>query len=139
MVDRNGMRAGAGISAIVLLVGLVLDARVIVIIVLAALAIGALFGPQISPLGAIYRGLKTTLKLRIPKEPEEAAPPRFAQTVGTLFLGLSVFFFYATGSSVLGWTFAMIVAGLQGLLAVSGICVGCEIYLIGKRLAAKGA
>ena len=29
---------------------------------------------------------------------------------------------------------ALIVAGLQGLLATTGICVGCEVYNLGRRL-----
>ena len=133
------MRAGAGISAVALLVAMVTDAPAVVVVVFAALAVGALFGPQVSPLGMIYRGIKSTLKLKISKEPEDAAPPRFAQTLGAIFLGLSMLCFYAFDAGGAGWAFAMIVAGLQALLAVSGICVGCEMYLFGKRLAAKGA
>lgn len=139
MVDRNGMRGGAGISAVALLLALVFDSPTIVVAVFVALAIGSLFGPRVSPPGMMYRGLKTLLRLNIPKEPEDAAPPRFAQTVGAIFLGVATLGFFAFDSDALGWTFAMIVAALQALLAVSGICVGCEVYLFGKRLAAKGA
>jgi hypothetical protein len=38
-----------------------------------------------------------------------------------------------------GWVFALIVAALQGLLAGTGLCIGCEIYLYGRRFSAKGA
>jgi len=139
MVDRNGMRAGAGISAIALLLALIFNAPSIVFLVAVALTIGAAFGPARSPLGLIYRGIKSTFKLKIPKEPEEAAPPRFAQLVGAIFLWASLAGFFVVDSDPLGWTLAMIVAALQLLLAVSGICVGCEVYLFSRRIAAKGA
>ena len=34
----------------------------------------------------------------------------------------------------LAWTLALIVAALAGLAAVTGICVGCEMYLWLARL-----
>ena len=141
MVDRNGMRAGAGISAVVLLAGFVFKPAgdVVVPIVAVALGIGAVFGLRYSPLGAIYRAAKKLLGLKVPVDPEEESPPRFAQLLGFVFLTLATLFLYATGSDVVGWTLALLVAGLQTLLAATGLCVGCEIYLYGKRIAAKGA
>lgn len=138
MVDKNGMRAGAGLSAVVLLLAFILEWWVAVPIMAVVLGIGSIFGLRFSPLGAIYRFAKRTFKLSIPAEPEEEAPPRFAQTLGLVFLGLSsiAFLFDANG---LGWVLALVVAGLQGLLAGTGLCVGCEIYAYGRKFAAKGA
>ena len=137
MIDRNGHRFGAGISAVVLAVSAVLDWRAAVPVMAAVLGIGAVFGLRYSPLGATYRFLKRSLKLPIPSVLEEEPPPRFAQLMGLIFLGLSTVGFYAVGSTSMGWSFALIVVGLQTLLAASGICVGCEVYLIGKRLGAR--
>ena len=137
MIDRNGHRAGAGISAVVLAVCAVLDWRAAVPVMAAVLGIGAIFGLRYSPLGASYRFLKRNLKLRIPAVMEEEAPPRFAQLMGLVFLAIATIGFYAVGSTPMGWSFTLIVVGLQTLLAVSGICVGCEVYLIGKRLGAR--
>ena len=139
MIDRNGQRWGAGISAVVLLVARLADWQAVAPIMAGVLAVGVFFGLRYSPLGATYRFLKRTLSLRIPVEPEEEPPPRFAQLMGLAFLGMATIGFYALDSAAVGWTFTLIVAALQTLLAASGICVGCEVYLIGKRLSARGA
>lgn len=135
-IDGNAMRGGAGVSAVALLVAYVLDVSIVAPIVGVTLAIGAAFGLPASPLGVIFRGLKDALRLKIPVEPEDGAPPRFAQLVGAVFLAASTAAFIADAST-LGWTLALIVAALQTLLAVTGICVGCEMYLLGKRLTSR--
>jgi hypothetical protein len=137
MIDRNGHRFGAGISAVVLAISAVLDWRAAVPVMAAVLGIGAIFGLRYSPLGATYRFLKRSLKLKIPTVLEEEPPPRFAQLMGLIFLGISTVGFFALDNVPMGWSFALIVVGLQTLLATSGICVGCEVYLIGKRLGAR--
>lgn len=133
MVDRNGMRGGAGISAVALLGGFLFAWGPIIPIVGVALGIGSLFGPKAGPLGMLYRWAKGFFKLSIPVEPEEEAPPRFAQTLGFVVLGAGSLFFYVAGSTGVGWVLALLVAGLQALLAATGICVGCEIYNFGRR------
>jgi len=138
MVDKNGMRGGAGISAVLLLAGFVFQWEWMVPVIAVALAIGSLFGLRYSPLGAAYRSLKRTFKLNIPVEPEEEPPPRFAQTLGFVVGGLASLLFIP-GWNAAGWTLALLVAGLQGLLATTGLCVGCEIYLYTQRLRAHGA
>lgn len=139
MIDRNGHRWGAGISAVVLLAAFLFDWRASVPVMAGVLLVGPLLGLQASPLGATYRLMKGVLRLRIPVVAEEEAPPRFAQAVGFVFLAVGTLGFYAVESDALGWTFALIVAALQTLLAATGICVGCEVYLIGKRLRPGGA
>lgn len=139
MIDRNAHRWGAGISAVVLLVGYLADVDQVVPAIGIALGIGTFFGLRYSPLGATYRFVKRTLKLDIPTVPEEEPPPRFAQLMGFVMLALGTVGFYVADSTAMGWTFGLIVAALQTLLAVTGICVGCEMYLVGKRLAARGA
>ena len=139
MIDRNGHRWGAAISAVVLVIGYVLDVRVIVPLMAVVLGIGTFMGLRYSPLGATYRFIKKTLNLSIPVVPEDEPPPRFAQLMGFLFLVVGTIGFYVLDNSVVGWTFGIIVAALQTLLGATGICVGCEVYLIGKRLTARGA
>jgi hypothetical protein len=138
MVDRNSMRSGAGLSAVVLLVAFVFGWRAAVPAVGIALGVGSLFGLRYSPLGAIYRSTKKTFKLRVPVDPEEEPPPRFAQTLGFGFLTAASLAFLPHWNA-LGWTLALIVAGLQALLASTGLCIGCEIYLYAKRFSAKEA
>jgi hypothetical protein len=137
MVDKNGMRGGAGISAVLLLVAFIFSWRVLVPVIALALAIGSLFGLRYSPLGTAYRFIKRSFKLNIPVEPEEEPPPRFAQTLGFVVSGVASLLFIP-GWNAAGWTLALLVAALQGLLAATGLCIGCEIYLYGQRLRARG-
>lgn len=139
MIDRNAHRFGATISMVVLLVAFLLKWDATLPVMAGVLAVGPLFGLRYSPLGATYRLVKKTLKLRIPVEPEEEAPPRFAQLMGLIFLSVATVGIYGLESRAVGWTFGLIVAALQGLLGVSGICIGCEVYLVGRRLAARGS
>ncbi|MGZ4119914.1 MAG: DUF4395 domain-containing protein [Actinomycetota bacterium] len=138
MVDRNGMRGGAGLSALVLLVAFVFQWSFLVPVVSVALAMGSLFGLRYSPLGATYRLIKRTFRLSIPVEPEEEPPPRFAQTLGFAVTGIGSLLFIP-GWNAAGWTLALLVAALQGLLASTGLCIGCEIYLYSQRFRVKGA
>lgn len=139
MIDRNGHRWGAAISAVILYIGLIFDQRWFAPAVCAILAVGVAFGLRYSPLGATYRFVKKTFKLGIPVVPEEEAPPRFAQLMGFVFLLVATIGFYSIENNTVGWTFTMIVAALQTLLGATGVCVGCEVYLVGKRLSARSA
>lgn len=137
MVDKVGMRFGAGLSAVLLAVAFILEVELIVPIVAAALGIGAVFGPKHSPMSYLFRSLKAAMP-NIGSEPEPASPPRFAQALGAMFLiGASIAL--AADATGLGWTLALVVAALQGLLAVVGLCIGCEMYVLLKRLGARGA
>jgi hypothetical protein len=139
MIDRNGHRWGAAISALGLYLGLIFDARWVAPLFCAVLGMGVAFGLRYSPLGAAYRLVKRTFKLQIPVVAEEEPPPRFAQLMGFAFLLAATIAFYGAGGPAAGWSLTMIVAALQTLLATTGICVGCEVYLVGKRFAARGA
>ncbi|GAC1422549.1 MAG: DUF4395 domain-containing protein [Actinomycetota bacterium] len=139
MIDRNGHRFGAVASLIGILAAFVLRWRPIAPVMVGVFAIGVLFGLRYSPMGLTYRGLKKAFRLTIPVVPEEEPPPRFAQAMGLLFMALATLAFYGLHSPTAGWTLIMIVAVLQALLGITGICVGCEMYLIGKRMTAKAS
>lgn len=64
---------------------------------------------------------------------EDARPPRFANMVGLLFLAAATVAFLL-GASTAGWTLTLVVAALALLAAVSGLCVGCELYVRLARL-----
>jgi hypothetical protein len=64
---------------------------------------------------------------------EDSRPPRFANAVGTVFLGAAAVA-HAFGLGALGWALGLLVAGLALLAAATGLCVGCEAYKIGARL-----
>jgi hypothetical protein len=62
-------------------------------------------------------------------EPEHEYPPRFAQALGAAFIGIGAVFFLL-GLMAAGWLFVGAVAGLQALLATTGICIGCRLYFL---------
>jgi hypothetical protein len=58
---------------------------------------------------------------------EDARPPRFANQVGAALLAVATLA-YLAGQPVLGTVVGGIVAALALLAAISGLCVGCELY-----------
>src|SRR3954467_2199506 len=64
---------------------------------------------------------------------EDSRPPRFANKVGVAFLG-AAWLALGLGYGVLGWTLALLVAGLALAAAATGICAGCEVYKLLARV-----
>jgi hypothetical protein len=60
-------------------------------------------------------------------ETEPAAPPRFAQLLGVVFLTVASVLFLL-GLDMAGWVVTLIVTALATLAAATKICVGCMIY-----------
>jgi hypothetical protein len=142
-VDPRSPRFGAAITSVVLALVLVLyQASPVVSLVLllvqtAAFAAGSLIGLQAQPWGIVYRRLVRP-RLAAPAELEDAAPPRFAQGVGLVF-ALAALLGWVVASPVLFYVavgFALVAALLN---AVFDFCLGCEMYLLGKRLFNKPA
>ena len=66
-------------------------------------------------------------------EVEDARPPRFANILGAVFLSASSLA-YLAGWTGIGTAIAALVAALALLAAVTGFCLGCEMYRFGARL-----
>ena len=64
---------------------------------------------------------------------EDSRPPRFANQVGLVVLGAGALA-YASGLHPVGAALGLLVSGLALLAAISGLCVGCELYRIGAHL-----
>jgi hypothetical protein len=128
MIDPRGHRFGAGVSATLLIVAFVIDAPWMVAVALASIGVSAAFGLRWSIYGAIWRRIVRALALR-PTTPEHEYPPRFAQTLGSVVLIVSLVAF-GLGAATIGWVLAFAVAGLQSLLAVTGYCLGCRLYFL---------
>jgi hypothetical protein len=127
-IDPRGHRFGAGLSAVLLVASFVTGWVPGVLLALLSIGTSAAFGLRYSIYGAIWRRIARALSL--PKvEPEHEYPPRFAQTLGSVALILSLIAF-AAGAAPLGWLFALAVAGLQGLLAATGYCLGYRLYFL---------
>ena len=127
-IDPRGHRFGAGVSAVLLLVATVTNSPWLGAVVLLSIGVSAAFGLRYSIYGVIWRRIVRLAKLG-PAEPEHEYPPRFAQVLGSTALVLSLLAF-AFGAPVLGWLFALAVAALQSLLAVTGYCLGCRLYFL---------
>jgi hypothetical protein len=134
-IDPRGPRFGAAITSVVLAVILILGpgvpALVLLIIQTIAFGLGSLVGLGAQPYGLVYKSLVRS-RLSPPSELEDPRPPRFAQTVGLVFAvagliglvaSLPVLFYVAIG-------FALIAAVLN---SVFNFCLGCELYLLGRR------
>lgn len=140
LVDPRGQRFVAAITSALLALILILGpaaALPVLIVQTLAFAAASLLGLGYHPWGWIYR---TAVRPRLgaPAELEDARPPRFAQSVGLVFAvvgligvlaGLPVLFYVAIG-------FALVAALLN---AVFNFCLGCELYLLGKRVLTRRA
>lgn len=130
-IDPRGPRFNQAVLAGALLLGFAFDARWVVPVFALVLLAGAAFGPRYGPFLRLYAEL---IKPRLgpPAELEDPRPPRFAAAVGVAFLlaGTVAFGFGAAG---VGWGLALVVAALAALSAVTGICVGCEIWVLLAR------
>jgi cytosine/uracil/thiamine/allantoin permease len=130
-IDPRGPRFNQAVLAIALLGGFLVDFRPVVPIFALVLLTGAALGPRYGPFLALYAKVIRP-RLSPPRELEDPRPPRFAASVGVAFLTAATLAF-ATGAPGLGWGLALVVASLAALSAVTGICVGCEIYLLLAR------
>ena len=137
-VDPRGLRFVAAVTAVlliaILLLGPVAGLPVLIVQTLA-FAAGAVLGLPYQPWSWLFRTLVRP-RLGAAAELEDAAPPRFAQAVGLGFAvvgligalaGWSALFYVAIG-------FALVAALLN---AVFDFCLGCELYLLVKRLLAR--
>jgi hypothetical protein len=132
LVDPRGLRFAATLTAIVLAVVLLTSNGFVLAAQGLVFAIGAFAGLRRAPYGVLFRYTLAKL-LGPPADREPDAPPRFAQAVGLGFAAIGVVSF-ALG---LGWlglvatAFAFIAAFLN---AAFGFCLGCELYLLSRRV-----
>ena len=119
----------------ILILGPGVPALVLLVIQTIAFGLGSLVGLSAQPYGLINKSVVRP-RLSPPSELEDPRPPRFAQTVGLIFAvagliglvaALPVLFYVAIG-------FALIAAVLN---SVFNFCLGCELYLLGRRAFGK--
>jgi hypothetical protein len=155
-IDPRSPRFGAGITAVLLLVvvllglttplGATLAARAVepafllFVVITALFAWGAFAGVQRHPYGALYRALIRP-RVSAPTTLEDPVPPTFAQGVGFVISLAGVALHLA------GVPFGLVIAASAAFVAaflnsVFGYCLGCQIYLLLVRagiLGRKGA
>lgn len=137
VIDPRQPRLGQGITGSLLLLGYVFQRAEVLPLLAAVLALASLGGPRLNPYAHLFRWARSRF-LGPPRELEEPGPPRFANTLGFLFLTGASVAHYAAGATGLAWGLGLLVSALALLAAVTGLCVGCEVYVIVRRLTTRG-
>ncbi len=140
VIDVRGPRFGAAITSVVLGTALVVQGPLGLVLVAwqwLAFAIATFAGLAWSPYGNVFRIVKRRFDLGPPPETETEGPPRFAQACGFAVASVALVLLLG-GLTAAGWVAISVVLALSVLLATTGICVGCELYLVGQRLRASG-
>jgi len=134
-VDPRGPRFAAWVTSAVLALVLLTGSGWLLAAQAAVFAAGAVFGLRYAPYGLLYRRFVAP-HLDPPTEREPEAPPRFAQGVGFAFAAVGAVG-YLAGLPVLGDVAAALALAAAFLNAAFGFCLGCEAYLIIRRLTAR--
>ena len=136
-VDPRGPRFGGAVTTVVLALAIIFVGTPLGLVLIVwqtiVFGLGAIVGLQAQPYGILFR---TVVRPRLapPAELEDAAPPRFAQAVGLVFLVVALIaaLLGATVVTTVALAFALAAAFLNAAFA---FCLGCEMYLLGQRLA----
>ena len=127
-VDVDVPRFNQAVIALLTGVAFVTQLQWLVVAAFAILAVSWLGGPRFAPLTRLWVGLiRPRLRPGGPAGFEDARPPRFAQLLGAVVLGLATLAFVA-GWNPAGWILTLLVTSLAALAATTRICVGCLIY-----------
>jgi len=132
-LDPRSPRFAAMLTTVVFVVVLLTGSGWLALAQAVIFAIGA-YDPRRTPYALLYRYLIAP-RLAPPAEREDPAPVRFAQAVGLAFTVVTVAG-YLSGATILGTVFAafaLVAAFLNGFF---GLCLGCEAYLLIRRLRA---
>ncbi|MFE4969745.1 DUF4395 domain-containing protein [Streptomyces sp. NPDC056660] len=134
-IDARGPRFAAAVTTVVLAAALITRSPWILAWQTLVFALGAAAGVSRSPYGWAFR---TAVRPRLtpPTEFEPPEPPRFAQAVGLVFAGLGLVGF-TLGPGWLGLAATGIALAAAFLNAAFGYCLGCEMFLLIRRVAVR--
>jgi hypothetical protein len=135
-LDPRGPRFAPALTTVVLVLVLVTGSGWLALTQAVVFAITA-YDPRRGPYALLYRVLVAP-RLPATAQREDAAPVRFAQLIGAVFLTVAAAG-YLSGATVLGIVFAALGLTAAFLNAAFGLCLGCEAYLAVKRLSAARA
>jgi hypothetical protein len=136
-VDPRGPRFAAWVTTAVLAAVIVTGSGWLLAAQAVVFALGAFAGLRYAPYSILFRTLVAP-RLAPPATREAAAPLRFAQGVGFVFAAAGAIA-YLAGIPVLGTLAAVFALVAAFLNAAFGLCLGCETYLLIRRLTTKGA
>ena len=134
-IDVRGPRFGAAVTTVVLAVVLVTGSAWLLAWQTLAFALGAAGGVGRSPYGVLFRRVVRP-RLGPPTAFEAPEPPRFAQAVGLVF-AVAGLVGYTLGPQWLGLAATGAALAAAFLNAVFGYCLGCEMYLLVRRLTVR--
>ncbi len=136
-VDPRGPRFAAAVTSIVLAIVLLGGDSRFALVLLGIQAVifgvGALRGPQASPYGRAYARFVRP-RLSPPDDVEDVRPVRFAQGVGLAFAVVGLVGLL-TGATVVATAAVAMALAAAFLNAAFGFCLGCEVYLLARRVA----
>ena len=131
VIDARAPRVNQATIGSLALLAFVLDWWPLLAILAAQLFVGLTFGRRYCLPCLAYFEL---IQPRFGEGPiEDSRPPRFANQVGLVVLGAASLA-HLVGLEFVGWALGLLVAALALLAAITGLCVGCELYKIGARL-----
>src|SRR5438128_10080526 len=104
LVDPRQPRMGQAITGTVLLIGFVLGWPAVLPVLAVVLAGASVGGPITNLYAWIYRGARRVLKFGPPAGLEEIGPPRFANTLGFLFLTTASILYFGAHSHRVAWS-----------------------------------
>lgn len=139
-IDPRGPRFGAAITSVLLLITvfLALDAAtaasayLLLVVITALFAFGAIFGNSKHPYGLIFKKFVRP-GLAAPKELEDPRPPQFAQLIGFIVAATGlVLGALSVPYGVAGAAAAAFIAAF--LNAAFAFCLGCQIYVGLQRI-----
>jgi len=139
-IDPRGPRFSAGVTSVVLTVTLLLGdttpALLLLGLVAATFVTGVVSGPAGSLTGTVYRRWVAPL-LPTTRDREDPGPPRFAQAVGLTIsaAGIALGLIGVPGAVPIAAAVALVASFLN---AAFGFCLGCELYLLGRRFLDRG-
>ncbi|WP_067434083.1 DUF4395 domain-containing protein [Nocardioides jensenii] len=135
-IDPRAPQFNAVVTAVVLALVLLTAPNAFGVALLGVQAVlfatGAGLGVQKTPHAWVFRALIRP-RLAAPHELEDAAPPRFAQAVGLAFAAVGLLG-YLTGATLVGDIAVGFALAAALLNAAFAFCLGCEMYLLGKRI-----
>ena len=103
----------------------------------ALMALSVLGGPTYSVFGKLFQKVvRPALKIG-PGKPEVVAPHRFAEALGAVFLLAAAAAGFSGANEWIWKGLTLMVAALAALNWLAGICVGCQMYLLIKRVGPK--
>lgn len=139
VVDVRGPRFGASLTMALLGTAIVVQGPIGIGLVAYAVlqfAVATAFGVKASPHARTFAFVRRRFDMGPATATEPEGPPRFAQACG-LAVGGAGLAALLLGAEALGWVLVGVVLALSTLLATTGLCVGCELYLLGARLRAR--